>query len=180
MKKICALILGLMVVSTTAFARDIEAGSISMTGASSFSYNSLNLSAGDVDSDVSITTITLNGMYFVVPNIGVGVNVAYEKASIEDTDISLKAIGPAVTYNFSINEMLSFFANGNLGYASADLAGEDMTGWFISAGGGLKYFMNDYVSLDGTLNYSYSKLKDGEDIKISGLSFGAGFSVYLK
>lgn len=180
MKKICCFVLGLLLVSSTAFARDIDAGSISMAGASSVSFNKLTLDAGGSDADVTITTITLNGGYFVIPNLGVGVNFAYEKLSLESTDVSLLAIGPSVTYNFSLSEQLSLFANGNVGYASAEVSSEDMTGWFLSSGGGLRFFVNDNVSLDGGLNYSYAKLQNGSDITISGLSFGVGCSVYLR
>lgn len=180
MKKAFAFVLGLLLVSSTAFAKDIEAGSVSMAGASSISFNKMTLDAdGGGSSDVTLTTITLNGAYYLIPNLGIGANIAYEKASLEDTDMSLMMLGPSVVYNFSLNETMSLFALGNVGYAKASVESEDMKGWFLTGAGGLRFFATDSVALEGGLNYSYSKLKDGADLTLSGLTFAVGIVVFL-
>jgi hypothetical protein len=184
MKKVLALVLGMLLISSVAFAKDVAKGTITVTGLSSASYSSLTVDPdGGTSADVSLLTLNVQGAYFILPNIGVGGLVGYQSASIEDTDISEMMIGALGIYNFSLSPQMSLFANGAVGYMSATVdtgTSEDMTGYFFSAGGGVKYFLVENVSVDGFVNYSYSSLKDGAEFTISGLNVGGGFSIYFK
>ncbi len=179
MKKVLALVIGMLLISSVAFAKDIAQGTIGVTGASSFTYNSLTVENGD-ELDVSLMAVNLQANYFIMPNIGVGGLIGYQSVDAEDTEISAMTVGAVAIYNFSLSPQLSLFANGMAGYMSVSNS-EDMSGFTFSAGGGVKYFLVDNVSLDAFINYAYASLEDTDiELTISGISVGAGLSVYFK
>lgn len=187
MKKILCLMMGVLLLSAPAFAKDIGAGTVEVAGTANLGYQSTDIEVKDgPTTDQSSWGINLNSQYYFMPNVAAGLLLMYDSVDVDDVSVSDLAIGPIATYNFSMNEMVSLPVFGAITYnsISADEGSgrEDLSGWGWVIGAGVKYFMNDYVSLNGTVDYGqvyYETDKTKRDIDQKGFEVFAGISVYL-
>lgn len=190
-----AALIGFLSMSANVHAHGIGVGTIEIGGdldLSAFSAETKFSSGGFSDTtDNDTVNLSLTGFYYVADNLGIGISWSYrsEKVSADgdSAKTTMHVIGPAVQFNSSLNKNVNLFLAGTLGYASIDYddsffgnASADGFGYDIV--GGIKYFMNDHISLNGSIGYgSISADIDGFDaeVKISGVNFGMGLSVYL-
>ncbi len=190
-------VLGLLCLSATGYARDLNQGTIEIGGGSGFSMDSFEFEPeGFPKTEVDITTLSARALYYVVQNIGVG--IAWDYTSAETTFADYKAertdhfIGPTAAYNISLNDRTSVKLLGAFVMASTDTSNTisgtstiDGVGW--TTGGQLIYFPNDFVSLNGSLQYRSVSLEDPSEnsdtktnVDETALGAGVGLSVYLK
>ncbi|HSL91357.1 MAG TPA: outer membrane beta-barrel protein, partial [Candidatus Limnocylindrales bacterium] len=99
----------------------------------------------------------------------------------ESVDSSTLLIGPQLIYNFPLNENVSLFVNGAVGYATTEIADADADGYGFRVGGGLKYFLTNSASINAAVFYQSLSLEDDfdNDLDTSGVNVGIGLSVYF-
>lgn len=175
-----------------AYSKDIAQGTIEIGGDSSLSISSTDSKySGGGSDDIDIRTIDLSALYYVSPNVGVGVLWNNLSAEVNDgftkDEYSQNVFGPIVGYNMSIDPTTSFQF-----YAGIILFGsfEDKTNGFTNYEGdtsghilGLtfKKFLTDSVSF----NAGFSMLSLENDYDGGGSSdddttnLDAGLSVYF-
>ena len=184
MKKILCLIAAMLLVATAAQAKDISAGTVEVSGAATLGYNSTDLEVKDgPTTDQSSWGLNLNSSYYFMPNFGAGLLLEYMSNTIADVDSSELAIGPILTYSFSMNEQVSLPIFGAITYNSqtGDVI-DDPSGWGWKIGAGVKYFMADNVSLNGIVDYGQVYWEtDTTNIEIDqkGVNVFGGRSVYF-
>ncbi len=171
MKKILALTAGMLLMSSLAFAKDLDTGTIEISGSSNGFFTS---AWGDGDS-VTILNLNVEGMYYLMPNLGVG-GLLGGTLYGGDADGSSFAIGPEAIYNFSIDEAVNAYVGANLGYYSDDNGTTTNDGFFMGLGGGIKYFFTDSASLNCGLAYSH----DFGDIDNNNFGVNVGLSIFLE
>ena len=187
-----AVVAGVLCLSTTSNARDLNKGTVEIGG-----DLDLTLFSSDFEPEGFDKTETDGGRlsatisYYVAKNFGIGLLLDYssEETTFRGNSFDFKshAIGPIVTWNFSLNEKTSFKIQGALvtvDYESSDsfgnTDGSDGFGWGIR--GQISYFLTDAVSLNTSLSHRTTKLEDdrtGIDLEDKRLEAGLGLSVYL-
>ena len=180
MKKILFMLVGMMMLSSTAYAKDMAPGTISLSGGATLGFTAEDWELDGVTTDRDSWGLLLNGEYYGVPNVGLGLILEYDKSEMGGQDFSSLTVGPTLSYNHSVNETVSLPIFGGLVYASADETGmDDYTGWGWLVGTGVKYFLNDNVSLNGIIDYKQTYLEDEAELDIKGFDAYAGISVYF-
>jgi len=184
-------VISLLCVSTTvSYARDLGKGTIEISGDFDLSVDSVDLKPEGFDKiTTDTTTLSVDALYYVAPNIGVGLTLTHEsveeKSGADKDKTTIKIIGPAVSYNISLNDKTSLKLQGAIANVSIDL--DDTTtidgfGWNIGAK--VSYFLNEFVSLDAGLDYLSASLEENGspsiDVDLTGFSTGVGISVYVK
>jgi len=187
-----ASIIGLTCLSATAFSRDLAQGTIEIGGDLDLSLDSSELDITGSDTmDTDTTTLNATGLYYVAPNIGVGLIWNYDSTEVsgagDKLEESSNLIGPAASYNLSLNDKTSLQFQGALALASIEVKDSfsgtttiDGFGWVVGAQ--LSYFLTDAVSIDGSLVYTSLSLEEDEtktDVDSTGFGTGVGLTVYL-
>jgi opacity protein-like surface antigen len=191
MKKALCVFLGLLVMTAGAWAKDIEAGTLSISGSSGLDFLTSTSDAGAVgEIDTDQWGIDVNFEYYLMPNLGIGMIIMY---SDTDTDAEIMTpagmqksssslteimIGPQVVYNISVGEVTSVPVFAGVGYVSVD-DGEDHTGWGWVLGAGVRRWLSDNISVDCYGYYSSISVDNGVDTDIDDLTVQIGLSVYL-
>jgi len=195
MKKI---VLGLLLVmiAVSVEAREIEQGTVKLSGATNASFFNTTVDVdGDEVTDSDTFSLEVDAIYFFTKNIGVGGTVAFEN---EQTDFSAAAgggseestftvIGPTVAVDVPLMESLNFIADATIGFfqmESEDDFGKNLDAdglaWQLSAG--VAMFPAKQVSLDLTAFY---QVLDGEDsvndvdVEEASMGLNLGVSVYF-
>lgn len=171
MKRILALTAGMLLVATLAFAKEIDTGTIELSGSS----NGFFTSSWGGGSTVTALNLGVEGLYYLMPNLGVGGLLGYTLLG-GDADESMFQVGPEAIYNISIDEAVNAYVGVNVGYLWVDNGPTNDNGLFAGAGAGIKYFFTDAASLNCGLSYSHF-FGDFEDN-----SFGVnlGLSIFLE
>lgn len=140
---------------------------------------SLNLSTPSNSTQFSITP---EAMYFVANNFAVGgaINYTYNKAG--NTKYNQFTIGPAARYYFNLKEdHIKPLVAAGVGFGSySSKTGSFKTSSSVTSayiGGGLAYFLNRNVAVEGIVSYASSKVKDLP--ASDGLNFNIGFRIHL-
>ena len=170
MKKIASLALGVLLVASTSYAKDIGAGTIEIDGGTRGSFSSTTYN--DSDATVSTFNVGVGGLYYAVPNLGIGVMFDYTKLG-GDADASQMQVGPQAAYNISISELMNLIVVGTAGFLSASADDEDATGWYAGGGVGIRYFLSDNFSVDCGVTFSHA----GGDADQN--TFGASFGLAI-
>jgi opacity protein-like surface antigen len=178
-------------------AHDISVGTIGLSGSSNLGFTSTSTKINDVDAgDTTTFNLSTTGVYYVIPNLGVGLQLAYNSNENKDPNgtkfgVSTLLIGPSVAYDFPVAEKLSIGLQGTIGYASATAtatgqADNKATGYGLALGAGVKYFFVKSFSVDAGVGYTYAKLTGdavagapAPEAKTSGLGVNVGLSVYF-
>lgn len=195
MKKI---VLGLLLVmiAVSVEAREIEPGTVKLSGATNASFFNTTVDVdGDEVTDSDTFSLEADAIYFLTKNIGVGGTVAFEN---EQTDFSAAAgggseestftiIGPTVAVDVPLMETLNFIADATIGFFQME--SEDDFGKILDADGlawqleaGVAMFPAKQVSLDLTAFY---QVLDGEDsvndvdVEEASMGVNLGVSVYF-
>jgi opacity protein-like surface antigen len=186
MKKTVIVLLALFVPASL-WAMDIDQGKFELSGTTAFNFSDTTTELdGGTDVDVTTYSIELDGNYYFMKNLGLGLIFQYEKSEIDaggpnDLDSSTVFIGPQVIYNFPLSEKVSLFVKGAVGYAELEVEGEEADGWGFQAGGGLKYFITNSASINGSVMYQNLSLEAdaGGDADTDGFNIGVGLSIYF-
>lgn len=189
---ITSLIIGLFLCSFTVFARNIEQHTIEVDASSGLSFLSVTAEPkGGNDIDQDGFDIGGSALYYIFDNFGAGITFMYFQDEIKGRDITdtketLNLFGPKIGYNFSLTENLSLKLQGSYLFTRGKLEQNDT---FRSSGDGfnlgtqLSYFINDHISINGTLEYMSYTLEDRDssyEEDVSGFGAGIGFSIYFR
>ncbi len=172
---------------------EISAGTFELSGDTTltFSQGSVERTTGGFTDQVDTTDLQLSasGLFYVTPNVGVGLGVDYIDSTRESGGVkygsSVLVIGPGLGLDFPVAPKLSLFALGTIGYASATYtetgtSSSTPTGWGLGLEGGIKFFPVSSVSLNAALGYNWVRLKeDPVEVTNSGIGLSLGVSVYL-
>lgn len=186
MRRALFIMAGVILASTAVYSMDLNPGTISLSGMTGLNLTSETLSIEGMDDlENDYLSFEVNGEYFILKNVGIGVFLTYEstKEDIPGSDdryeCTARMLGPMVVYNLSVAEKASVPLFASFGQAAYDQDGEDLSGSVWSVGGGVHYFVTNQVSLDGYLVYVSASLKDGYEMDMTQLRGRVGFSVYL-
>lgn len=180
-------------------AADLSVGTFEVSGGSNFVFES---SSNDFTDSLGQTTTTdtrtfgldVTGLYYVIPNFGVGLGLAYQNSEDESGGVTFGSstllIGPAAGFAFPIQDNLSLAVQGQLGYVTATFTetgspDQDASGFGFGLGAGLKFFLAKSFSLDAGLGYNYTKVTydtpfgSKPENTNSGFGLNVGFSVYF-
>jgi len=117
---------------------------------------------------------------FVINNLAVGANLDIDYLKSGDTKTTRFGVGPFARFYFT-RHMVRPLVHGNVNYISSKVKAPGFTstnnGTNLFLGGGLAYFINQNIALEGLIGYSNTKYKDFEGS--GGLSIGIGFQAYL-
>lgn len=185
-----AVVASLALSSGALYAKDIEQGTVAILGDLDLSFMSTTLDfGGGAKLDTDTTALSATALYFISKNFGIGLGWSYENQEASAGGIfaeaTMNTFGPAALYNISMNEHASLQLFGSIDYASLeerDGSGTfEVDGWGFSVGARLSYFLNDFVSVDGSLGYSYVELEDdfGNSADLDGVRLGLGLTVYI-
>jgi hypothetical protein len=186
MRRVFYLMIGLILVSTVVYARDLSPGTISVAGATglNLSQNTIKIEGMD-DLKTDYLSVEVNSEYYVIKNVGIGLILMYDSekedvpGSEDRCETSSRMIGPQVVYNLSINENVSIPAFFAFGSASINDGDDEYSGWAWAVGGGLRYFVADHVSFDGYVVYDSMSLEDGIKMDLTEFAGRVGISIYL-
>jgi hypothetical protein len=192
MKRALCIMIGLVLISSVVYSKEISPGTISLSGTTGLGFFKTTTSyEGMDDLDSDLFTAEINGEYYIIPNLGVGLILMYESGSqdyayydgsgmsIDTMDYSSVMVGPQVVYNVNLNEQMSAPIFAGFGHVSYDDDGDKMSGWAWVVGGGLRYFVMDRISFDGYIYYDSMSLEDDVTVDITDISGRAGISIYL-
>lgn len=181
--------ISLLCLSTAGYARDLNKGTIEIGGGLNLSMISEEYKAQDAEDPLEIDSrnFAANVLYYVAPNIGLGINWNYqsEEAKFGDSEweTTTSMIGPVAAYNISLGSNTSLKLVGSVVRASEENGDSTLEGFGWTLGGQFHYFLNDFVSLNGSLKYVSISLEDDDsNNELDNTSFraGVGLSIYLK
>ncbi len=182
MKKI---LVALAMFPMVASAEGLAAGTFELTGGSNLGFNSDSVEVKDgTTTDTTQYGLSTTGLYYVIPNLGVGLDLTYDsstdKANGIKDGLSALLVGPAISYEMPIAPQFAVFGRGNVGYVSATqthTGRSDITasGYGFGLELGAKYFLVKNFSFDAGLGYDYKNVKDDTAAKneITTSGFGA-------
>lgn len=209
MKKITGILAAMALLPAAAYAENdasIERGAVEVGG-----DMTLDLSTGSVKQkfdapgaveqkiDTSTVELDVSGLYYVAPNVGLGLAVLYSKETqeadgIEETS-STAVVGPAISAQLPLAPQVALFGLAAVGYASSTFSATgdpdlEASGFGFVLRGGIKYFVAKQFSLDVGLRYTLINLERDAivtatgtipelDTKVSTVGVSAGLSVYF-
>ncbi len=185
MKKTVFVLLALLVVPGTLWAMDINQGTFELSGTTAFNFSDTETEVDGVAGDIDTTTwsFELDGNYYFMKNVGLGLILQYQDSEVEQGPSKIETstffIGPQIIYNIPLNEKVSLFVKGAVGYADAEFQNDDADGWGWQVGGGLKYFFTNAASINAGVAYQSLYMENGGDVDTDGFNVGAGLSIYF-
>jgi hypothetical protein len=196
-----------MAAGAADLASHVAPGTVEVTGTSSLGLSSASVDteSGGAKGSTDTTDVGLaaGALYYVAPNVGVGVHggYGYRRAEFLGTHVSSwdLSVGPIVSYQVPVAPQLALFgrASGSWIHGSASTfglssgggatSGPDVTtnGWGFGAQAGLKWFPVKAVSFDGGLGWSWSRVEQTAPLTSkltstsSNLVLDVGISVYF-
>ena len=162
MKRIVATLVATLLAVGLAQAKDLAPGTIEVAGLTSGSFMMLKLKpdGGGQSTDIDVMTTMASAEYYIMPNLGVGGLLSYDRIKIgirdDDVKVSLILVGPQAKYNFNLGDNLNAYAVGAFGYSKQTIdtgSSGDANGWFWRVGGGVQVFATDSVAIDLGLSY---------------------------
>jgi Outer membrane protein beta-barrel domain len=121
-----------------------------------------------------------NAGYFVLDNFAVGARLVTAYEQLGDLNITSFGFGPFARYYFSEKNIKPFFA-ADFDFQNqkfkTDLGSVTENAFNYFLGGGVAFFINDNVAVEGLLGYRHTKVKEEEGN--GGLNFRVGFQVYI-
>lgn len=193
MKRVLCIMIGLVLVSSVVYSKEIGPGTISISGTTGLGFTKTTTSVEGLDDlDTDVLSFEINSEYYVIPNLGIGlifmyssvkedypVFVSLDEYTIETAEYTQMMVGPQVVYNVGVNEQMSVPVFVGFGHVSMDEDGEDISGWAWVVGGGLRYFVTDRISFDGYVYYDSMSLEDDVQIDMTDIAGRVGISVFL-
>lgn len=195
-KVICFCLLGLLILMrTSSFARNLEKGTFEIGGAMDLSVSSFESSTEGSDKmDEDSKTIQMSGYYYPVNDIGLGFSLTYDEndssSDGENFESKLYIIGPALSFNFSLDTKLSMKFQGAIGFIRAESDSyyykTSTKGEAWQLNGMLCYYINENVSVDCFLGIvSYEMDREVSEYgyeyqdEMNGFRSGLGLTAYF-
>ncbi len=202
------IFVALAMVPMLAQAAELAPGTIQVTGSSNLGFvlgSEKETVAGIQDNKVDTTAFGfgVTGLYYVIKDLGVGLDLSYVNSSLEypagdvganKRDSSTLQIGPAIEYDYPVAEKASVFALGSIGYVTSTQTDTDngvkepaieRSGYGLKLGVGARYFVAKSFSVDAMLGYDYRKLTQDvtagpkPEFTTSGFGVNVGLSVFF-
>ena len=152
-------------------------------------FSSMKWSEYDEKEEYTILNFSPKLGYFVANNLVIGANVKLWTQKMEDSKTSIYGIGPFVRYYFTDGKIVPFaeaeatFSQYKDTWDSDYSDGEDKENLtMLALGGGVAFFINKYISVDGMIGYKTMSLKDTDDdedekMTINNFGLAIGFTV---
>jgi hypothetical protein len=141
-------------------------------------FSSIEWSGDDEKENFTVLNFSPKLGYFPVNNLVIGANLKLWTQKMEDDKTSVTGIGPFVRYYFTNGKIVPFaeaevtFSKYKETWDSEYSDGESTENLtMLALGGGLAFFVNDFISIDCMLGYKTLKLKDAESSDDSEISF---------
>lgn len=192
MKKLLFLAVSFLLISALAYSQ-VGAGTKYVNAASSISFSSMKYTEefGEEGSDEATMTdlsISPSVGYFIMDGLAVGITALYESSKWKYEEFESD---PHVTYGLGVfgkyyygQGTIKPFGKaeiGILGVSHGEADDEKSSGMGFALGGGVAYFLNEYVAAEAGLDYSVSSMKNKEfedyKMKMSGIQFKVGFTI---
>jgi len=181
MKKTLLTLLAVGIIPNTLSAHNINTGTIEVTGGANLTFGSGETKQNGDSTDAKGTKLSVNSLYYVSPNLGVGLHWEYESAEVGNNDSSETIIGPAVAFNIPIAPKMSVKPIAYFGLVNGESGTTDYDGTEWGLGANLNYFIKENISIDAGIIYSSQDvdIDGGGDYKASGFITAVGLSVYF-
>jgi len=179
MKKTLLTLLAVGIIPNTLAAHNINTGTIEVTGGANLSFIS---GERNKDTDVKSTNLSLDSLYYVAPNLGVGLHWEYTSSEIGKKNSSETTIGPAVAFNIPIAPKMSVKPLAYFGLVKGeDDTNDDFDGTAWGLGANLNYFIRENISIGAGIVYESKDVDfdSGGDYKYTGFTTAVGLSVYF-
>lgn len=191
MKKLLLLVLSVFLVSSISFAQ-VGKGSKYVNASSSLSFSSMKTKIGHPEGDYEYTDIEFSIEpsvgYFIMDGLAIGISGLYESSKYKHDDYESD---PYVRYGLAVFGKYYFgqgsikpFGKAEVGLIGSSEGEEDYdkdSGMLFGAGVGVAYFLNEFVAIEGGLDYNMYNLKNKEESnytqKTSGIQFKVGFTL---
>lgn len=164
------------------------------------SSNTKNVYDGETLNEYDTKTFSFNPSagYFIMDNLAIGLsfNITSSKTEIDDENYNKSTstlIAPTAMYYFPVDGKIRPFAQLSIGLQSVTNKAKTPSGMYnseykqtlngcgVNIGGGVAYFVSNYVSIDLCLSYTKSSLKDTDDkeFKHKQSTFGSNIGISL-
>ena len=176
-------------MSAGVFSKNIESGTVSVSGGLGMQLQSQTQSTNGSSIDYSIFTNQVDAAYFFKDNIAIGLRGANQSTTIKSTAGQAKSatnfLVPNITYNQSFSETIALrlsigyvLGNGNSESDNVVVGTFDQSGFEVKAS--LPIFDRDYLSVDPFFIYRSSSVSynNGNEFDITDTVFGFTMSVY--
>lgn len=185
---------------------DLSAGTFQLVGESALGFRTGSTTmkfdapgAPETSSDLTEYGLDVAGLYYLVPDVGLGLSVSFDRSTEETAGVEERTwtvtVGPELSVQKAVAERVAVFGRGMVGYATARMSGTgepdlSATGFGVGLQAGVRYFVVKQVSIDAALTYTYVKLTTDEvttptgtipelEARSSSFGFGAGVSVFF-
>lgn len=181
MKKTLLALLAMGIIPNTLFAHNIQTGSIEVSGDVDLSFGSGEQEVNGRDTDIDGMSLSLSTLYYVAPNLGVGIYWGYDSSEVGNSDSSETTIGPAMAFNIPIAPKLSVKPNGYFALVDGENNNADYDGTEWGLGVDFNYFIRDNIAIVAGVEYGSQDVDydAGGDYKLTGFNTGVGLSVYF-
>jgi len=177
----------------TAYSKDISTGTVELSGDSSFSISSSKYTEQGISGseDTDTVSLSLTALYYVSPNVGVGLFWSKEDQDIDDgfnsETIAINFMGPLAGYNVSVGPASSVMFYGGfvlIGDFESEVNGFTVASGDISGhiiGANFKHFLTDSVSVNVGLSMTHIEVDEdgGNKSESDGRDLSVGLSVYF-
>ncbi len=191
MKQKCLLIAVMLMIFSMVTVAQTEKGKIIVSGSSRLNFSSES-SKVEVDGEQmgekeKTTEFGLNPMvgYFFMDNLAVGLSLDFTTGKYDEEKITSLLIGPAARYYF-LEDKIRPFVQAEVLIGSEKWDDSKYNSFSYGAGGGVAFFLNEFISLDLGLNVVQCTEKDKDDgemgdfkYKTTGVYFEGGFSIFF-
>ena len=181
MKKKLLTLLAIGIIPYTLSAHTIKTQTIEVSGGANFTFASNTINQNGNDTDIDATELSVDSLYYVAPNLGIGLHWNYESSKVEKRDSSETIIGPAIAFNIPIAPKISAKPLAYIGLVNGESGTTDYDGTEWGLGVTLNYFIRNNISVDTGLAYISQDvdIDGGGDYKESGFGTTVGLSVYF-
>jgi hypothetical protein len=181
MKKTLLTLLAIGIIPNTLTAHTIQTGTIEVTGGTSLNFSSGEIDRNGNDIDLDETELSITSLYYIAPNLGVGLHWEYESTEIGNSDTSETIIGPAFAFNIPIAPQLSIKPLGYIALLNGEEGTTDYDGTEWGLGVDANYFIQENISLNTGIVYTSQDvdIDGGGDFKWTGFQTKVGLSVYF-
>ncbi len=178
------MVLSLVAAPLAAQRGPTDRGSILVSGSASFGRSEVEVS--DIETEVTRFSLNPNILYFVIPNLAVGGELSYSRASVDDNDSSSWLLGPAARLYFGDARATALpYIGAGFGFGSSDSGNdEDADVFSVSGVAGVTWMVSRQVGLTSEvfLQRSSIDLPVGPgDVKQKQLDYGLrfGFAAFV-
>lgn len=197
------LLAALALFPMIAGAADLAPGTLEVAGTTALGFSSVSSDSERNGSTDTVDATALGGitsvLYYLAPNIGVGLSGGYGYTKAESATMTSKtsslSFGPAVSFQVPVAPQLALFGRGHLdlirgsstvtrsGVPSSSTVKATFDGHQLGLQAGLKYFPIPAVSFDAGLAWTRHRLEDDSSPSATetttNLGVNVGVSVYF-